>query len=113
MKGFDFLSPEGVYDAIRAYGLPESIIALNKSALAANPCIPKTAYGPAERFITDNLTRQGGSISPLVSVLTTSLLHQWVDDSTKHLDGQVKLTTLNHRNPSSTFPLMTRNAAYR
>ena len=32
MKGFDYLSPEGFYDAIRAYGLPESIIDLDYAA---------------------------------------------------------------------------------
>ncbi|KAF8157252.1 hypothetical protein B0H34DRAFT_675560 [Crassisporium funariophilum] len=32
MKGFDYLSPNGFYDAIRAYGLPESIIDLDKAA---------------------------------------------------------------------------------
>lgn len=32
MKGFDYLSPEGFYDAVRAYGLPESIIDLDFAA---------------------------------------------------------------------------------
>ncbi|KAJ7168161.1 hypothetical protein C8R43DRAFT_877023, partial [Mycena crocata] len=31
-KGFDYLSPEGFYDALRAYGLPTSIIDLDRAA---------------------------------------------------------------------------------
>jgi hypothetical protein len=32
MKGFDYLSPEGFYDAIHAYGLSETIIDLDWAA---------------------------------------------------------------------------------
>ena len=32
MKGFDYLAPQGFYDAIDAYGLPPSIIDLDKAA---------------------------------------------------------------------------------
>jgi len=90
-KGFDFLSPEGFYDATRAYGLPQSIIEMNKAALYNNKCIPKTAFGPAESFVTSGLTRQGGSISPLKCVMTSGMLHMWVRDCTKNMEGQVSI----------------------
>ncbi|KAJ7885427.1 hypothetical protein B0H13DRAFT_1497873, partial [Mycena leptocephala] len=32
MKGFDYLAPEGFYDAVRAYRLPQSIIDLDRAA---------------------------------------------------------------------------------
>ena len=32
MKGFNYLAPQGFYDAIDAYGLPPSIIDLDKAA---------------------------------------------------------------------------------
>jgi hypothetical protein len=32
IKGFNYLSPDGFYDVIKAYGLPHSIIALDKAA---------------------------------------------------------------------------------
>jgi len=32
MKGFDYLAPEGFYDAISAYGLPDTIIDIDKAA---------------------------------------------------------------------------------
>jgi hypothetical protein len=31
MKGFDYLAPEGFYDAISAYGLPDAIIDIDKA----------------------------------------------------------------------------------
>jgi len=38
MKGFNYLSPEGFYDAVRAYGLPESIIDLDYAAQHQTKC---------------------------------------------------------------------------
>jgi hypothetical protein len=38
MKGFDYLSPDGFYDAIQAYGLPLSIIDLDKAAQTDTRC---------------------------------------------------------------------------
>ena len=38
MKGFDYLSPEGFYDAVHAYGLPESIIDLDFTAQFQTRC---------------------------------------------------------------------------
>ncbi|KAJ7895330.1 hypothetical protein B0H13DRAFT_1624443, partial [Mycena leptocephala] len=32
MKGFDYLAPEGMYDAVRAYGLPQQIIDIDKQS---------------------------------------------------------------------------------
>jgi hypothetical protein len=61
MKGFDFLFPEGFYDAIAAYVLPSEIIDLNKDALADNQCHPRTVYGITLPFETTGLTRQGGA----------------------------------------------------
>ena len=38
MKGFDYLSPDGFYDAVRAYGLPRSIIDLDRAAQFQTRC---------------------------------------------------------------------------
>ena len=32
MKGFDYLAPEGFHDTVRSYGLPQSIIDIDKAA---------------------------------------------------------------------------------
>ncbi|KII84505.1 hypothetical protein PLICRDRAFT_117547 [Plicaturopsis crispa FD-325 SS-3] len=80
MKGFDYLSPDGFYDAIRAYGLPASIIELDKAAQSNTVCTPRTAFGPAQSIIVDGLTKQGGAMSPVKATLTTSLGHRYLDD---------------------------------
>ena len=45
MKGFDYLSPEGFYDAVRAYGLPETVIDLDRASQTHTRCFIRTAYG--------------------------------------------------------------------
>lgn len=52
-KGFDMLEPEGFYDAIRAYNLPESIIQLDRSSQADVPYRIKTAYGFTNSFMVN------------------------------------------------------------
>ncbi|KAJ3963718.1 hypothetical protein EV361DRAFT_813095, partial [Lentinula raphanica] len=76
-KGFDRLEPEGFYDAIQAYGLPDSLIAFDKSAQAHVPYRVKTAFGLTDPFIVSGVSKQGGPLSPLKSVLTTSLGNHW------------------------------------
>lgn len=79
-KGFDFLSPSGFHDAVRAYGLPESLIHLDTAAQSDVQCRIRTAYGDTEPIVISGVTKQGGPISPLKSALTTSLGHRWISD---------------------------------
>lgn len=83
-KGFDMLEPQGFYDAIQAYHLPESIIALDRSAQSRVPYQVKTAYWFTDMFIVDGVTKQGGSLSLLKCTLTTSLLTHWINDLSSH-----------------------------
>jgi hypothetical protein len=74
------LEPQGFYDAITAYGLPSSIIDLDRSAQDTVPYRVKTAYGFTDPFIVNGVTKQGGSLSPLKCTLTTSLCNRWLMD---------------------------------
>ena len=80
MKGFDYLSPEGFYDAVRAYGLPESIINLDYAAQHQTKCYIRTAYGVTDPIVVSGLNKQGGAASPLKSTFTTSLGHYFLND---------------------------------
>ncbi|KAG6898794.1 hypothetical protein C0993_004162 [Termitomyces sp. T159_Od127] len=80
MKGFDYLSPSGFYDACEAYGLPSSIRALDQAAQSATRCFPRTAFGIAEPIVVDGVTKQGGPMSPFKSTITTSLGHRYLND---------------------------------
>ena len=97
-KGFDMLEPQGFYDAISAYGLPSSIIDLDRSAQDSVPYRVKTAYGFTDPFIVDGVTKQGGSLSPLKCTLTTSLCNRWLMD----LDNQGALTIQTHMSRAGT-----------
>lgn len=93
MKGFDYLSPQGFHDAIRAYGLPSDIIKLDTAAQARVSCTIRTAYGMTALIIIDGVTKQGGPLSPLKSTMTMSLGHQWLDDLASKSEHTLVLRT--------------------
>ncbi|KAF8332738.1 uncharacterized protein EI90DRAFT_3122472 [Cantharellus anzutake] len=80
-KGFDFLSPSGFHNAVRAYGLPDDIIQLDTSAQNNVRCVIWTAYGDTTPIVINGVTKQGGPLSPLKSALTTSLGHHWISET--------------------------------
>jgi len=80
MKGFDYLSPDGFYDAIRAYGLPSTIIDLDRASQTQTRCFIRTAYGVTEPIVVSGVNKQGGPASPLKSVFTTSLGSYYLKD---------------------------------
>jgi hypothetical protein len=80
MKGFDYLHPQGFYDAISAYGLPPEIIKLDRAAQKDTKVFIRTAYGTTSPIVLNGVTKQGGPLSPLKSTMTTSLGHHYLDD---------------------------------
>jgi hypothetical protein len=80
MKGFDYLHPQGFYDAISAYGLPLEIIKLDKAAQKDTKVFIRTAYGRTGLIVLNGVTKQGGPLSPIKSTMTTSLGHYYLDD---------------------------------
>lgn len=80
MKGFDYLSPEGFYDAVRAYGLPEAVIDLDRASQTLTRCFIRTAYGITNPITVSGVNKQGGPASPLKSVFTTSLGSYYLHD---------------------------------
>ena len=75
MKGFDYLAPSGFYDALKAYGLPDTICDIDKAAQRQTKAFIRTAYEVTGPIVIDGLTKQGGPLSPIKSTLTTSLGH--------------------------------------
>ena len=80
MKGFDYLHPQGFYDAIIAYGLPLEIIKLDRAAQKETKVFIRTAYGTTGPIVLNGVTKQGGPLSPLKSTMTTSLGHRFLND---------------------------------
>jgi hypothetical protein len=93
MKGFDYLAPEGFYDAISAYGLPDAIIDIDKAAQTNTKVFIRTAHGLTEPIIVSGVAKQGGPISPLKSTLTTSLGHRYLDDVANITPGALTITS--------------------
>ncbi|KAG6899039.1 hypothetical protein C0993_001455 [Termitomyces sp. T159_Od127] len=83
MKGFDYLSPHGFYDACTTYGLPATICDLDCAAQPSTKFFPQMAFGIADPITVKGVTKQGGPLSPLKSTLTTSLGHRYLDDIAK------------------------------
>jgi len=80
MKGFDYLSPDGFYDAMNAYGLPSAIIDLDQASQTDTCCFIRTAYGITDPIVISGVNKQGGPASPLKSVFTTSLGSYYLQD---------------------------------
>jgi hypothetical protein len=96
MKGFDYLAPEGFYDAVTAYGLPPSIIDIDKAAQTNTKVFIRTAHGITEPITVSGVAKQGGPISPLKSTLTTSMGHRYLDDVANSTAGSLNISTLAH-----------------
>ena len=98
MKGFDYLSPDGFYDAIRAYGLPHDIIKLDTAAQDQVCCFIHTAYGATSPIIVSGVSKQGGPVSPLKSTFTTSMGHYYLRDCLEtDTDALIITTSSNER----------------
>ena len=104
-KGFDMLEPEGFYDAIQAYGLPLSIIDLDRSSQENVPYRVKTAHGFTDPFIVNGVTKQGGSLSPLKCTLTTSLCNRWLADQRLEFPGSITISSHSQRRHRPHTPL--------
>ncbi|KAF9027241.1 hypothetical protein BDZ89DRAFT_883338, partial [Hymenopellis radicata] len=96
-KGFDRLEPEGFYDAIHAYGLPNSIADFDRSAQDNVPYRVKTFYGLTPEFVISGVTKQGGPLSPLKCTLTSSLGNHWLADALRGVGDIVTLRTVQSR----------------
>ena len=97
MKGFDYLSPEGFYDAVNAYGLPSAITDLDRAAQTNTRCFIRTTYGVTEPIVVTGVTKQGGPLSPLKSTFTTSLGHYLIDDLAKEDDDALVITSASNK----------------
>ncbi|KAJ7361699.1 hypothetical protein DFH08DRAFT_1033376 [Mycena albidolilacea] len=95
MKGFDYLSPQGMYDAVSAYGLPSAIIDLDHAAQTDTKCYICTAHGITKPILITGLTKQGGSLSPVKSTLTTSLGHHYPNDLSANDPDTLIVSTAN------------------
>ena len=96
MKGFDYLAPEGFYNAISAYGLPDAIIDIDKAAQTNTKVFIQTAHGLTKPIIISSVAKQGGPISPLKSTLTTSMGHRYLDDIANSTLGVLMITMSTH-----------------
>src|SRR6267378_6651616 len=102
MKGFDYLAPQGFYDAIDAYGLPRTIADLDKAAQSNTKVYVRMAFGIAGQIIVNAVTKQGGPASPSKSMLTTSLGHRYLDDMATNNNGTLIMetgATIEHKEP--------------
>ncbi|TFK17261.1 hypothetical protein FA15DRAFT_736109 [Coprinopsis marcescibilis] len=97
MKGFDYLSPDGFYDAVRAYGLPESINDIDRAAQTDTKCFIKTAYGITQPITVSGVNKQGGALSPLKSTFTTSMGHYYLHDVLSDDPDALRISSTTHQ----------------
>jgi Reverse transcriptase (RNA-dependent DNA polymerase) len=105
MKGFDYLAPEGFYDAVSAYGLPQAIADIDKAAQTNTKVFIRTAHGLTEPILVSGVAKQGGPISPLKSTLTTSLGHRLLDDIANVTPGALTIKSSTHERHDPHLPI--------
>ena len=105
MKGFDYLLPSGFYDAMKAYGFPDSIRKLDEAAQTQTRAFVCMAYSVTGPIIVNGLMKQGGPLSPIKSTLTTSLGHHYLDDLAKNDPGTLVLKSKSHQSGDPHTPL--------
>ncbi|KAF5374645.1 hypothetical protein D9615_009023 [Tricholomella constricta] len=96
MKGFDYLAPDGFYDACKAYGLPDAICDLDRAAQSSIRCFPRTAFGIAEPIVVEGVTKQGGPMSPFKATMTTSLGHRYLTDLAANDPDCIVISSTSH-----------------
>jgi hypothetical protein len=80
MKGFNYLAPQGFYDACTAYGLPQAVADLDCAAQSSTRCFRQMVFGIADPIIVNGVTKQGRLMPPFKATITTSLGHCFLDD---------------------------------
>ncbi|KAJ6560867.1 hypothetical protein DFH09DRAFT_1083332 [Mycena vulgaris] len=104
IKGFDYLAPEGFYDVIRAYGLPQSIIDLDRASQTDPHCWIRTYHGPTSPIVVSGVTKQGRPTSPLKAIYTTSLGHRYLNDIAASDTDSLVISTTNTLNADPHLP---------
>lgn len=85
-KGFGMLDSSSFLNALGAHGLPKFINALVISGMCDVSFTVRTAHDDSKPFTLYNLTRQGESLGPLKSSITTSLGNRWPHDQASRHD---------------------------
>ncbi|KAF8232104.1 hypothetical protein L208DRAFT_1274035 [Tricholoma matsutake] len=80
MKGFDYLTLQGFYNACTAYVLPQGVADLDCAAQSSTLCFPQMAFSIADPIMVEGITKQGGPMSPFKATITTSLDHHYLDN---------------------------------
>jgi len=104
MKGFDYLHPQGFYDAVTAYGFPPEIIKLDRAAQKDTKVFIRTAYGTTSLIVLNGVTKQ--RLSPIKSTMTTSLGHCYLNDLAHNLpDTLIIKSKLEAHSPANAMQL--------
>lgn len=104
MKGFDYLSPDGFYDAVKAYGLPDVISQIDREAQTDTKCYIRTAYRITAPIVVSGVTKQGGPLSPLKSMSTTSLGHYYIMDLVHNNKDALVITSMSNKRGNPHYP---------
>jgi hypothetical protein len=80
MKGFDYLAPQGFYDACTTCGLPQGVADLDHAAQSSTRCFHWTAFSIVDPITVEGITKQGGPMSLFKATITMSLGHHYLDD---------------------------------
>lgn len=79
-KGFDYVHHSAFTDAVRFFGLPDSIISFDKARNDNVELRVKVRNKTSDPIFTSGLTKQGDAFSPLKYVLMTAMATWWLEE---------------------------------
>ncbi|ORX35739.1 hypothetical protein BD324DRAFT_74669 [Kockovaella imperatae] len=94
-KGFDFIHQSGWDDAVKFFGLPDTINVFDKARTSQVSLRVKVRTLVSDPIITDGLTKQGDPFSPIKYVLVTAMALWWAIDK-NHGDGMLIESSLHN-----------------
>jgi Reverse transcriptase (RNA-dependent DNA polymerase) len=113
-KGFDYLSLQSFYDAVKFFGMPNSLIEFDKATQSQIPCKVLTPFGMSETFIVSGVNRQGDPRSPIRFTLAMAIgswyLHEIAEkaEATLGLETSITIETTARRNKAYHTPTDTK-----
>ena len=91
-KGFDYLSLQCFYDALKFYGLPANLEQFDRASQHQVRCRIQTIHGPTDPIIINDINRQGDHRSPKRYTLATGMGQWWIWDEAMKMENDQLIT---------------------
>lgn len=101
-KGFDYLHANAFDDAVKFFGLPRSIVEMERARAHDVKLSLRIRDEVLEPIVTDGLTKQGDPMSPLKYALSLAMAQWWIADKRKDVGCLLRVKKRQNRGKGGT-----------